>query len=472
MRDLHVPAAVSDLGVELAAAPNPLQTWVNTFINAFNNLTAVAHGVIEQQAPVAQQVTANLINYAAIDLGAYQSAAAGLVAYYGGATGQFARAMQQAVANLEGGQISAAVTQVYNATVFSLFYQVLFPMESALVIPIDIANNMAAAASYIFGTAITDFIPQLGADVLLGALGPMQLAAGTDLQAAYDSAVAGNWLGAVASLVDIPGALTNALLNGDSGNTGLLGPLPSGGSIAGGVLGTLLQSFPQLLSATIVSPGAQDIMAGGSVGAAVHEFVTQLTTGWPTPAEWASVPVGIAAGLKGLPEAIAGAIATALKGLLGGTVPSGAAIVPPAGAATVVSPAARTVTLPVAQPGTVSPDSSVGGDAISAGGSSARLRTPDGSTPSGIDTSVDNAGSQTDTAAGGASSSPDNRAPADISASSADSTTGGGSTAGSTTDNSSAGSVSGVAHRASVGHQHPAGGSARHAHTARRGRSN
>jgi hypothetical protein len=375
VHELQIPAVtVSSVAVELAAAVNPFQTWVSTVSNAFVNLDTVAQAMWALPAPVLQQVVANVINYAAIDIGAYQAAAAAAVKYYG-STGpnSFQGLMQAAIPQLEAGNISGAVNTLYNATVFNTAL-VLEQMETALQIPQLIVANLSTTVNYVLGYGIgSGFIAQVGAAILQGTLFPLGAAVGGDLQGAYTSAVGGDWLGTIASLADLPGALTNALLNGAFPNaaaaeTGILGSstLPFGG----GVLGIVALLAPSTLASAIVTPGAQNIVAGGSVATALQDLLTQVTTGWPSLAGWASIPVGIVAGLNGLPQAILGAIATAVHGLVGGAAATAASThtaITPAAAASSVTSAARTVHLSVATSRTALAASTAGSDTTTTG---------------------------------------------------------------------------------------------------------
>ncbi|MGV0806291.1 hypothetical protein [Mycolicibacterium setense] len=304
--DFRAPVVEADVG--LVAAPFPLQTWLNTAINATNNVTTVGQAAWTLPAPLLRQMTANVIEYAAIDIGAYQAAAAGAVRYFGTA---FPEIMQTAIAALDAGDFVGFMDGV-NSAIFNTFFNVLLPLQGALVIPRYLATSLAAMANYLAG----DFVTAAGAVVVQGMLPALADAIGADLQASYDAATSGNWVGTIAALADVPGAVSNAIVNGVNGVAGLTGPA-AGIITGGGFLGLLVQTLPQQLAAVSVVPGAQNIMAGGTVQAALQDFATQMTTGWPTPNELAAIPTGIAAGLQGLPEAAFNAAGRALGGLIG-----------------------------------------------------------------------------------------------------------------------------------------------------------
>jgi hypothetical protein len=362
-RDVQVGSVVSEAEVGLVAAVNPFQTWLNVVDNAVNNVSTVSQAMWALPTPLAQQVLANLINYAAIDIGAYQTAAAAAVTYFGGTEpGSFQWNMQLGVTQLQAGNISDAVSSLENALILTPFSSVLQPMGSALQIGQLIAANLSNAVNYLLSShAInpTGFIAQLGATFLLGIIGPLADAVGTDLQSAYGSAVAGDWLGVIASLADLPGQLTNALLNGGN-NTGIFhnngatgGLLGSSTLVTGpGLLATLLLVAPRMLASAIVTPGEQNIVTGGSVYAGWQNFLTQLTTDWPSPSEMATIPAGVVAGFQGVPQAVFGALAAAVHGLISGAAATAAlagsaGATAPAAAASPVSPAAQTVNLSI-----------------------------------------------------------------------------------------------------------------------------
>ncbi|MGV0740844.1 hypothetical protein ABQF30_00500 [Mycolicibacterium sp. XJ870] len=303
----RVPAVAAD--VELVAAPFPLQTWLNTAINAANNVTAVGQGVWALPAPVAQQVTANLIEYASIEIGAFQAAATAAVTYFGTT---FPEIMQTAIAALDSGDVVGFMTGV-NDAIFQVFLNVLLPMQSALAIPQHIAANLAATVTWVTG----GFITALGAAFLMGTIPAVTAAFGAGMQTIYDEASSGDWVGTIAGLADLPAGVTNAVLNGVDDVGGLLGPA-AGLATGGGILGAFAQTLPRYLASAIVTPGAQNIVAGGTVGAAWQDLVTQMTTEWPTPSELANIPADIGAGLQGLPAAALNATGDALRGLFGG----------------------------------------------------------------------------------------------------------------------------------------------------------
>ncbi|WP_162627847.1 hypothetical protein [Mycolicibacterium setense] len=305
--DLRAPVMEADVG--LVAAPFPLQTWLNTVITATNNVTAVGQEAWALPAPLLRQVAANLIEYASIEIGAFQWAATGAVAYFGTT---FPATMQTAIAALDAGDAVGFMTGV-NSAIFNMFFQVLSPMQLALAIPQQIAASLAAAAVYLTGA----FVTAAGSVVIQGMLPAVTGAIGADLQATLDAATSGNWVGTIAALADLPVAVSNAVLNGVGGVNGLLGPAASI-ITGGGFLGLLVQTLPRELASAIAAPGAQNIMTGGTVQAALQDFATQMTTGWPTPNELAAIPTGIAAGLQGLPEAAFNAAGRALGGLIGG----------------------------------------------------------------------------------------------------------------------------------------------------------
>jgi hypothetical protein len=303
--DLRAPVIEADVG--LVAAPFPLQTVLTTGMNAANNVYAVGQGMWAVPAPLLRQMAANLIEYASIEIGAFQTAATAGVQFFGT---EFPGIMQAAVAALDAGDFEGFMNGVYNA-IFNTMFKVLMPMSSALAIPQHIATSLAATAVYLAGA----FVTNAGAVVIQGTLPAVTGAIGAGLQSVYDAAAGGNLVGTLVALADLPIAVSNAVLNGVGAVGGVLGP---GASFVtgGGFLGLLAQTLPQDLAKAIATPGGQNIMTGGTVQAALDDLVTQMTTGWPS--DMGAIPTGIATGLQGLPGAVLNATGSALGGLIGG----------------------------------------------------------------------------------------------------------------------------------------------------------
>lgn len=59
--DVEVPT-LSTIGVELNAAVNPLQTWIEVFGTAAQNLSVLGQQIAERPAPILQQIIENQLS--------------------------------------------------------------------------------------------------------------------------------------------------------------------------------------------------------------------------------------------------------------------------------------------------------------------------------------------------------------------------------------------------------------------------
>lgn len=293
-----------------------VQTWQTTFEYAGTNLQYIFNQWSKAPFPVLQQVAANGIQYASDYVGAYQGAASGAVYYF---TNQFASAVQTAVTQISTGQVSQGVQGLYLALFNSPFLAFTFPLESILKIPAYVTQNLANAMNYLTGDALEDwpsYVLQAGIEGSTGL--------GTSLQAVYSAWAAGDQLGAVTNLLNTPGAVTNALVNGTRSAkvfapTG--GLLSSPGIVAKfnsdptGLLNELFTNIDQTLANTIVAPNAQNIVSGGSLATAFQSLVNQFINGWPTPTAIGSSLAGLGSGLADLGGYLGNQLSAALQSL-------------------------------------------------------------------------------------------------------------------------------------------------------------
>ncbi|BBZ50433.1 hypothetical protein H7H82_17910 [Mycobacterium heidelbergense] len=263
-----VPAAALTDFINPAALPLPLATWVNTFQATGANLQTLYNTWSKVPFVIPQQAAANWVDYANTYVGAYQTSAAAAVGYFTGNTSSsFGPLLQTAWTDLTTGKISAAVSTLYLALYNIPISNILLPLEKILQIPVDITKNLSNATSYLVNTDVT-FIGLLG---LFSPVAAAQTALGSSLQAVYNSWTGGDALGALANLLNTPGATTNAALNGF---TGLLG--------SNGLVHELVTLLNPGLAQQIVAPSAVNIATGGSLSGAAQAFVNQLTNGWPS----------------------------------------------------------------------------------------------------------------------------------------------------------------------------------------------
>jgi hypothetical protein len=328
---LRVPAAITSTAtVDLAAVVNPLNTWVNALTLTSANMEAWAAGQLAMPMPLMRQLLANVFYYDTLYIKAYQDAAMGAVTFFNSALWQ--TRMQLVVTALEQGNPGQALISFTNALgpFTSFMQQVLLKMQTSLDIPKLFFSNVSTAVDFLLsykqGGNPPGTIAYLGAWFLVGTIQPIGQKIGPSLQGAYDSAVAGDLVNTLIYLADIPGQFFDAVMNG-AGITGITGT--NAGLFQPALLAGLAV-LEKALATALVHPGGPDIVAGGSVGDAAQAFLDQLTGGWPTPAEIASIGPGFAAGVDGLPQALANLVTNAIRGLIGGIVPGAQAL--PAGA--------------------------------------------------------------------------------------------------------------------------------------------
>ncbi|WP_141772628.1 hypothetical protein [Mycobacterium malmoense] len=282
----HGTATIQYRAVELAdTVVNPIQTWIDTFEILGINLQSLATQFQAHPFPLAQQVAANFLQYGGEYVTPYQRAVTqGLNYFFGTGSSQFVPLMQSAWAAAAAGNFagsSGAVSLLDEALWFYPATAVGQPLETIPQILNPITQNLANATNFATTTGISDIAGWFIVD------GPPTVATalGTSLQNIYDSFAAGNPVGGVINAIDLPGEVTNALLNGLLTNPkrGYNGGIFSEGPT--GLVKTLVTTVNQQLAAEIVAPNAQNIMSGGSLQTAFQNFVNTLTTGWPSPQE-------------------------------------------------------------------------------------------------------------------------------------------------------------------------------------------
>ncbi|MCV7379850.1 hypothetical protein H7K38_14465 [Mycobacterium alsense] len=282
-------ASAAALPAASTGLPLPIQTWVDTFTTAGTNLQTIFGRWSQIPFPVLQQVGANWLSYAGIYVGAYQHAATNAVNFFTSVKSGFQPQLQTALTDFTGGNISGAITALYTAFWGGAFTSIGQPMEVVTTIIPNITHELYNATNFLFGPA-SPFLTGVGAFALLNFPNQVQLGLGGSLQAAFNAWNTGDAGGAVANLINTPGAVVNSALNGFVGNGGLLSAGPAKLNSPNGLLNELVDILPQLYSQAIVAPGAVPIVGGnvtkgftqsGSLAGAFQGFVNQLINGWP-----------------------------------------------------------------------------------------------------------------------------------------------------------------------------------------------
>ncbi|BBZ51879.1 hypothetical protein H7H82_16885 [Mycobacterium heidelbergense] len=266
-----VPAEV------ISSAVNPLQTWVNIVPQTLANIQGIANEWLTIPAPVLQQVLANGIDYASLYVAPFQAAAKSAVTYFtatkGVALTPLLIAAQKA---FNSGNMVTGVNNLVAALYSDPIVQIGLPLDKILQIPVYFMQNASNATTYLVNNTIPTVV-NFGTAVVPAAFKGL----GLSLQNAYNAWGAGDTIGAVTNVLDIPGQMTNGFINGFPNakgimNNGLLSSPPGNGTV--NVIVTQMQG----LAEQIVAPGAQNIMTGGSLGVGFQNLVNQLINGWPS----------------------------------------------------------------------------------------------------------------------------------------------------------------------------------------------
>ncbi|MGV0806266.1 hypothetical protein [Mycolicibacterium setense] len=261
--DVHVPALTSSsVAVELTAATDPISAWINVFGKAVGNVSEIGGAVIDDPAPVLQQVIANQLGYANT-LGT--GVASIPPAFIKWATVTVPAALQLASDKIAADDVAGAATAISNA--IGGFLAVPGGMFGALPIPGNMTDNLSNAVH-----AVMNLTTMLS--LVSGVLGPIQgtvFAAGDSGQAYVNAMKAGDQAAAVGALINAPAALTDAFLNGiastrvpgvPGGHSAFNGILTFKDNPAqGGLVQTLLVGVPQAVAAAIRPPAAPAAVA-------------------------------------------------------------------------------------------------------------------------------------------------------------------------------------------------------------------
>ncbi|UNB94115.1 hypothetical protein [Mycobacterium malmoense] len=261
-------------------AVNPIQTWVNLFQNASTNAQYLGNLFMQTPFPVAQQVLANGSYYGTEYVSAYQKAANAAVNMIFGTRSSWGPQLQTAWSLLLNGQVSQAVGQLYNVVWEDPFVLVGEPLEGILKILPQMATNLQSGLTYTTGGALTLF----GLEGFLGVPNAVQITLGASGQAIYNAWVAGDPLGVLTNVADVPGEVLNGMLNGALQGKTISGGILSSPAITNGngIGYSLLNKILPTLAQDIVTPKAQNILGGGSLAVAFQNFANQLMNGWPS----------------------------------------------------------------------------------------------------------------------------------------------------------------------------------------------
>ncbi|ORA77022.1 hypothetical protein K3U93_05625 [Mycobacterium malmoense] len=293
---------------------NPIQTWIDVFQQAGMNLQEIGSQMSTGGTipfPLAQQLAANWLTYASIYVGVPNSSA-GDNAYAGAVSGLYSYLTNTAPNTFSVySEITSAITALQQGNIFNFFQalygllwdgpvqQIFQPMESIPTILAYMSTNFAALVNLAVNEPALQsesMVSMLGAFFAIGVSGSIATALGVGFQNAYDGFTAGDLPAGVSNLLNIPGLLAEAVINGYNpygqlGGTGILSPTAT--LLSPGLLDTLAVWIPHTLASDIVVNNqvrgtitTPNILEGGSLANAFSQLASQVTTSWPTPNEW------------------------------------------------------------------------------------------------------------------------------------------------------------------------------------------
>ena len=262
-RDIHLPRVDVSIPVELAAAVNPIQAYLDLVNNTVKNLSSVGQTILQNPAPILQQILANQFSSAGELLTALQQAGGQLLDNVSTIVPQ---QLQEALANLAAGNIVGVGQNVVNI----ITQPVLFPaltllpaIQSFLEKPV--ANLLAVTQQF-------TTIAALGGIGLLEPLVSTVNATAQAIQNIVDAAKGLDPIGAVSAIVAVPAIVANGLLNGFGFDGGVLSP-------GLGLAGALLQIRDVIANALkpVVATTTSGLAAANSTTTSAATTVTLST---------------------------------------------------------------------------------------------------------------------------------------------------------------------------------------------------
>src|SRR5262245_41734246 len=213
--EIHLPSVHLSIPVELAAAVDPIQAYLDLVSNTVSNLSAQGQTFLEDPAPILQQILTNqAANFG--ELGSALQAAGGELADNLAAI--VPEQLEQARANLAADNIVGAGQNLVNIIVQPVL-PVAFTLLPALqdFISQPVANMLA----------VTQQFTTIGALVGIGLLEPIVTTIQSSTQAiqnVVDAVGAGDVVGVISAIVAAPAIVVNGFLNGTGADGGLIGP--------------------------------------------------------------------------------------------------------------------------------------------------------------------------------------------------------------------------------------------------------
>jgi hypothetical protein len=237
--DIQVPG-IHAAQVELAAVANPIEQWLQVFQGTVNNVVGIGGAVVADPAPVLRQVFRNQLGYVQVITPALTETADNYLTFL---TQTVPTGLRQVATQIADGDINGAANTI-NGLVGGLLINAL-PLLPILSIPGQITDNL----SNVVKALTSDTAVLTLASTALSPVEAIIAAAGASGQAFVDAVGAGDPVGAITTVINVPAVLTGALLNGFNNFPGLL----TFNAAGGGLVQTLLVTLPQMV-ATAITP--------------------------------------------------------------------------------------------------------------------------------------------------------------------------------------------------------------------------
>ncbi|PND55781.1 hypothetical protein CRM90_21315 [Mycobacterium sp. ENV421] len=266
--------SVSSVSVELSAAINPIENWVQVFQKSAANLGAIGQQIAASPAPILKQIVENQLASLKALQTAYTNDVANLKLIFQGVPG----ALETARGQLQSGDIVGAFDTINNTVVIPLALNLVTVVSDSTVPLVNTVNNFAKA----FAT-----LPNTVFQVVLPMTFPLVSTINAAVQATqdvYDGVVAGDPGAVLNTLVNLPANLVGGFLNG-SGTVlgfidapGLLTPYsPDFGFLASGPIASLIQLRDVIAQAIGATPPATAAISAAAKAPAAAKTVTLST---------------------------------------------------------------------------------------------------------------------------------------------------------------------------------------------------
>lgn len=253
---IQVPA-ISSAIVDLTASANPIQQWADVIGGVVTNVVGIGSAVVVDPAPIVRALLTNQLGYAQTVVSSLGALGQSLGTW---ATDIVVPEMQKMVTALSQGDVVGAANAVNNIIGQLVF--AAFPIAEVLTIPRQMADTLVRVV-----TAGTDLFTML-LPLAVGALGPVMGTVevlGDQGQALVNALRTGDPLAALGAIINTPGVLAGAILNGytaayetDGYKTfypGLLTWDPAAPH-NNGIIASLLVTIPKLIANAIAGPAS------------------------------------------------------------------------------------------------------------------------------------------------------------------------------------------------------------------------